>query len=445
MMLLFTCFFALNAVLLVILIGQSRSRLFDCLAGSAVNPLLIFCLISILFNIDFIVVWNNPEIDFLEEVSSVSQETILDAYGVYTFLFFGTVLGFIAALSFWARRLPGPRTHALGVHEPAATLSAQLLFYAVLSAQLLFYVILAFSVPILLWLDYQRPLENLSHQAIARENPISAIAVWLIPAACALFVAYRRKPFSAIGTVPVIFATLMLMVSGGTRTIPLLCLLIIGVGYASSKRISTFWYVPVVPTAGLFLAYSRYVFREAWKYTSFTDFLSLHGGFVKLFFGSEELSLAKMFSAVYELAPSLPLAPFQSVLALLLAPIPRSSLAVKPFGASALFTQQVSPFRWEWTKSESTITGYGDVYWQFGTLGAFIAMFVLGFLWLWFCLKVIHSSHQTMVVWTPSLIWCMFIFVRGDLFNVALLLWPAVMMILLHRLLQHTLRRLNRR
>ncbi len=65
MSLLFARFFAINAILLVFLSRQSRLRLFGVFAGSAVNPLFVFCLFSILFNLDFIVVWNNPEINFL--------------------------------------------------------------------------------------------------------------------------------------------------------------------------------------------------------------------------------------------------------------------------------------------------------------------------------------------------------------------------------------------
>jgi hypothetical protein len=159
---------------------------------------------------------------------------------------------------------------------------------------------------------------------------------------------------------------------------------------------------------------------------------------IKLFFGGEEVSLAKVFSAVYELAPSLPRGPFESMFGLLLFPIPRNLIGIKPFGASMVFTQQVSPFRWEWTNSESEtlITGYGDVYWQFWTFGAFLAILMLGSLWLWLCLKVIHSSPQIRIAWTPLLIWWMFIFVRSDIFNLGLLLWPVVTTFVLHRILQ---------
>jgi hypothetical protein len=264
--------------------------------------------------------------------------------------------------------------------------------------------------------------------------------VWLIPAALALFVAYRPRPFSTLSIIALVFTTLLLAVSGGARVMPLLCLLIAGVAYASFNRMSALWYVPIIPGAALFLAFSRYVFRGGAKYGSFVDFITTQGGFAKLFFGSEEVSLAKMFSAVYELAPSLPREPFESGVALLLAPIPRSLFTMKPYGASAVFTQHISPFRWEWTKSESLVTGYGDLYWQFGTFGAFVAVFVLSFLWLWLCLRVIHSSRQSMVMWTPLLTWFMYTFVRGDIFNLGLLLWPTVMLIILHRSLQHPLR-----
>jgi hypothetical protein len=39
-------------------------------------------------------VWYNPEVDFLEKVLWLSRSTIPDAYGAYTSIFFGAVLGF---------------------------------------------------------------------------------------------------------------------------------------------------------------------------------------------------------------------------------------------------------------------------------------------------------------------------------------------------------------
>ena len=177
------------------------------------------------------------------------------------------------------------------------------------------------------------------------------------------------------------------------------------------------------------------MFREHANYASFADFISANGGLIDLFFLSEELSFAKMFTAVYELSPSLPVQPFGSFIAFFLAPVPRSLFPMKPYGASAFFMQHASPERWEWTKSESLVTGYADLYWQFGAIGAFIAMTILAFLWMWLCLLAIRTSRQSTIIWIPLLIWAMYIFVRGDIFNLSLLLWPAVTLVVLHRLL----------
>src|SRR5260370_32516061 len=117
MVLVFSCFFALNATMLAILVAATRSQLYREFAGSAVNPLLTFCLISALFNIAFIVVWSNPDVSFLETVSSVDSATVLDAYGAYTVIFASTFLGLMTAMWYWGRHIqvPAPRAYT---HDP---------------------------------------------------------------------------------------------------------------------------------------------------------------------------------------------------------------------------------------------------------------------------------------------------------------------------------------
>lgn len=431
---LFACCVVANALLVLVLVAQSRSRVFGRLAGSAVNPLFIFCLLSVVFNIDFIVVWNSPALDFVEQPPPVSQQTILEAYIIYTFLFIGAVLGFVAAHGLWRRRSHNTRNHVAVSHEPAAAGSAQILFG----------VILAFSIPTVSWFGVDANVENLSYQVIGRQTTMLGLAPWLILPAAALFVACRPRPFSATGVSMLGAALAVFAMSPGARGSVLLVLLIAAVGYAYSKRISVLWYAAVVPVTMLFLAVSAYVFREAQRYESFYDYITSNGGVINLFFGGEQVSFAKMFVAVYQMAPSLPRAPFESIVALLVLPIPRSVFTMKPFGASAAFTQHISPLRWENTRSELLITGYGDVYWQFGALGAFVAMFVLSGVWLWACLQATRGSRQTLVLWTPLLTWFMFIFVRGDLFNIGLLLWPTMVVLALHVVLRHVLTGLGR-
>jgi hypothetical protein len=228
--------------------------------------------------------------------------------------------------------------------------------------------------------------------------------------------------------------------AGGARLPALMIGFILAVAYASYRRLPAVLMAFALPASGWFLAYTRYLFREGGKYPSFADFLDAHGGIVSLFFSSEELSFAKVFTVAYDLAPSWPRAPFESFVALILLPIPRSQLGFKPFGASAMLTQHVSPLRWDLTKSESLITGYGDLYWQFGTLGAAVVVALMAYLWLWTCLKVIHSSRAVMLFWLPILIWVSYIFVRADVFNMGLLLWPAAVTALLHRTVSSAMR-----
>lgn len=416
----FYSYLGINIVLLMIVFYQSRSPVFTYFAGNAVNPLLVFCLLAILFNLDFIMIWSSLSLVFLERVSSIPAATVLDSYGAYTVIFIGNMVGFTVALSYWRQRLTVSPRASISMPDRAANLSASVLFWA----------IIAVSAPVLLR-DHSL---YLSYQVVARENPLRPILTFLIPVGAAFFVAYRR--LSVMGLVVLAFSALVLGLSGGPRGPVILMALILAVWYAPWKRISAFWYLPTLPGVAVFLAFSRYMFREGEKYASYSEFVMSQGGYVALFFSGEEVSFAKMFSVVYDLAPTLPRAPFESLIALLVLPVPRSFFTLKPFGASALFTQYVAPLRWEWTKSELLVTGYGDMYWQFGLLGAVVAVGVLGFGWLWMCLKVIHKSRESVIVWIPLLIWWMFLFMRGDLFNIGLLLWPAMIFFVAHRLLR---------
>jgi oligosaccharide repeat unit polymerase len=431
---LFIAYFVINMAMVTFLLRQCWSiRFFDCLAGSAINPLLIFCFVSLLFNLDFVTLWNLPEIEFLELVTSLPQGTILDAYGTYTFLFLGVFGGFGVAFVYWARdtrSMRKPRS------APAYDRSAKL------AAQILFYVALVFATVVLLIVYTPSVYTEVSYTVVGRENPILTIAWWVIPSGAALLVAYHPKPLSGTRLLGLIVSAVVIGVSGGARLPALLILLIIGIAYTTfnRKRISINWYVPTILGTAVFLAMTRYVFREGEKYATFDEFISGEGGYLRLFFSGEEVSFAKVFSVVYAYSP-LQREPFESFLALVLLPFPRQMATFKPFGGSSAFTQHVSPFRWEWTKSETLITGYGDFLWQFGLYGAAVGVFVLGFLWLWLCLRVVRSPAQTTVLWTPLLIWWMYMFVRGDIFNIGLLLWPALVMIALHRLLSRLLAR----
>jgi hypothetical protein len=419
-----------NIGLILFLMHQARSPTFGPLAGSAVNPMNIFGLISLLFNIDFIVLWNNQDINFLERATPLTQTDVLYAYFNYTMIFCGNFSGFLLAIYYWRIKGSVCRPVKSPLDQKAAQMGAVILFYGVM-----LYVALVFL------LDHHPSSDNLSFQMVSRENHVLSAATMVIAPSFCMFLAHREKLFTGTGFFALVVVVSLPTMLGAARVLPLICLLAFVVAYACARRISPLWYLPGVLFAGVFLAFTRFMFREIEFRGSFGDFLTDQGGLLELFFGGEEISFAKMFTVLYTVAPSVPMPPFWGFLAFLVAPIPRSLLAAKPFGASAILTQDLAPLNWELTASESLITGYGDLYWQFGTLGAAIAMFLIGYFFLRLCMRLMNGPRSSLLMWMPLLIWMMYGFLRGDIFNVSLMFWPAMMILVVHRLLTWCVKR----
>ena len=190
----------------------------------------------------------------------------------------------------------------------------------------------------------------------------------------------------------------------------------------------------LIPGLAAYLSVSRYVFREP-GFSSFNEFLTANGGILSLFFSSQEISPGKMFSVIYAFADEIPIYPFEGFLAMLAAPIPRALFAMKPYGTSAIFTELYSPERWDLTKSESTISGYGDLYLQFGCVGATIVAFLLGYAFFRICIRLLNNSPTATITWIPIALGAMYTFFRADVFNVGLVLWPTFFVHVTHRAL----------
>lgn len=430
--------FAINLGMIAVLLSQVRSTVFGPVTGSAVNPLLIFCIVSLFFNCDFLVVWNSRELDFLELIPLLSGDHIESAYSIYTAIFAAAFAGLIVAVRDGRNRYRGRDVYARPkryTREEAE--SARFVFGAtVVLSSLIF--IKGLAPP------YASEGHS-SYQVITRDNPAVSLAVWFLIPTMALFLAHRRPRFTVSGTVLIFLVIALLVITGGARLMPLVCGFAVAVAIATSRRISPLWYAPCGIGAGVFLGLSRFVFREVDKSGPFGEYIAANGGWLKLLFGGEEISFAKMFSAVYSVAPTLGVAPFHSLEAFLVAPVPRAIFPAKPPGVSALFTELISPYRWQWTKSESLITGYGDLYVQYGVIGSCVLMFALAYCWLSVSILFIRRSEQSLVMWTPLLVWFMYAFVRGDLFNVSLLFWPTLVTLAAHRAISYMFWSLRKR
>jgi hypothetical protein len=424
----------LNLFFLIVIFTQARSSLFGRFAGSAVNPLIVFWLCAFLFNVDFAVVWSNSIIDYLGEVYFVSEQAVFGAYVVFTANLGASCLGFSLALnlSMWER----------SIGEEHRQASERVSWSASCSARILLGVTLAIATPVLFkaFLEVAAAAPGTrNYQAAGHESAWPTIMGWLLPYVLAMYLAHT-KPVPPIGVASAILAAALIGISGEARGPILLIGLVMAISFVTDgRRIWMGWYLLATPVGAVVLSILRYVFREVEKYSSYWAFVTAKGGYIGLFFGGEEVGFAKGLSVVVQNAKTLAMAPFESYLGLAMFPAPRSIFWFKPVGASSRFTQQLAPDRWEWTKSESLVTGFGDLYLQFGTFCSALVMFVIAFFWLRACIGAIRSNRCYTVALLPVLIWGMCMFMRGDIFNLGFVLWPALLVFGAQRALKSVL------
>lgn len=195
-----------------------------------------------------------------------------------------------------------------------------------------------------------------------------------------------------------------------------------------SLRIS-YVYVGLVPLAVLSTFY-RYLTRDANMFASYWDFIDYHGGYFGVLFRSPDVSLAEGMTAAITQATILR-GPFDSLLAAAMAPIPRSWIPWKPFSASAEFTRNATPEHFELFGSSWTVTGFVNLFLEYGYWLSIPVAFVLA--WIWARIWIAGANRRTSAgLAGPVLILIAYTFYRADLYDVALFLWPLGAVLLLH-------------
>lgn len=113
-----------------------------------------------------------------------------------------------------------------------------------------------------------------------------------------------------------------------------------------------------------------------------------------------------------------------TALALVVVPwVPRSIWLQKPMGLSAELTQRADPERWLQTGSEWTVGGVADVFCHFGMIGVLISGVVVGFT----LLRLARWPNSVGMRWWPVLAGGTVLFVRADLYNLALKAWVILL------------------
>jgi hypothetical protein len=409
--------FGTNMAMIAAIFMMAASRQYGKFAGSALNPLNLFAVYSILYSLNFVAFWMQPEINMYEQRMLFLESEVEYAYAVYTAFFFMILLGFIVGHLSVARRPPSRRA---ALARPLRQASGAVLVFALIGCLPAVATIIGSA----------SQLSEIAPQVFARDNQYIVISVSLLIPSLAAYLSVRR--LWSLQVFMVCIAVTIILLATGVRGLVLFAVVTVGVNVIESGlRVSVLWDALAIPMVAVFLAVSRYYFREGQYYNTFTDFIAGYGGYLQLYFGSEEIAFAQIYSTILLRPEHFDWSPFNSLLGIITFPFPRAIFAFKPLGASAYFTEQISPFRWEYTKSELTITGYGDLVMSFGA--AFTGMLLPFLSFLWMRARGIAMAARTPwgVIWLPCLIWLSVMFLRADLFNMSSITWPYVVVVAL--------------
>lgn len=182
----------------------------------------------------------------------------------------------------------------------------------------------------------------------------------------------------------------------------------------------------LVPLLGLLTAY-RYFFRAASWYTgSFSDFLTMRGGVFGVLFSSDEVSFAEVYSyALSSITPgSLSRIPGQSVLGLIMSPLPRAWLGEwKPLPAQADFNLLLAPGWADW-KAGIVVGPYFDVLFEYSMWGSLVVIILYGVLFGVLAKKA-SRAKTVPYFWLGIMSVGGFLFLRTDMQTVGAFVWPA--------------------
>jgi hypothetical protein len=279
---------------------------------------------------------------------------------------------------------------------------------------------------------------EVSRQLYFKDNPLMHLVFLLALPAYALYLSGRPN-FDFYAWLWFFFLAFLLLVSGSRGAIILL-VLIACTNYTLKKSPLSWRYLIVgIPIVVFGLVVVRYVFREAWRYDSIVQFLDASGGLLGVFFQSSEVSLAEVLTMAVAVDGKLNLFPFQGLLGLITYPIPRSIFEYKPLSASGYFTELVSPDRWEGARSEILVTGFGNVYLEFGLVFGAIIVFLMAWGWI-FAVRRCLAKGSVHATFYPFLLWLCYTFVRGDFFNMGSTVWAVLLVLLAGKVIDTVVR-----
>lgn len=394
-----------------------QMRRFGVVSLSVIDPVIFLFLLLLFFNIDFwILASDSSSMQMFEVSASESADEISYAYLIFvvycTAAAFGVFMGCgrrVKPYSFYPRLFLG------------ASPVPKVVFGLVVCAGLYTLSFLLRDIDSILSAEVSR-------QLYFKENPLMHLVFLVALPAYSLYLSGRPR-FDFQAWLWFVFLAFLLLVSGSRGAIILLAL-IACTNYTLKKAPLSWRYLVIgIPVVVVGLVVVRYVFREAWRYDSIGQFLDASGGLLGVFFQSSEVSLAEVLTMAVAVDGKLDLYPFQGLLGLLTYPVPRALFEYKPLSASGYFTELVSPGRWESARSEILVTGFGNVYLEFGLFLGAVVIFLMAWGWI-VAVRRCLAKGSVNAIFYPFLLWLCYAFMRGDFFNMGSTVWAVLLVVL---------------
>lgn len=412
----------LNIAAIVLCVRLSVSPSLGVYRRSVVNPMLVLVLLLIVMNVDYWVLAGDPRsIAIFELRVSAYREAVVEAYAGFTTFSWALVFG--AWMGLLGRKR---RVGAVASVESSFAIerSARIALVAIFFAGLVTSIGYLGNLKLMLAGEFSR-------QIYFRENQWVNLVFMLVIPAFAIF-AYAKRSFDREALCWFLAASGLLAISGSRGALLLLGTSVVAALAAKGRVVRWWWVVPIVPLVSAFLLLYRYYFRASWAYSSVDEFVASYGGVLGVFFKSSEISFAEVFLAADQYRERIESYPFEGVLGALSYLLPREMFEWKPLSASAHFTEYLSPRRWEFTKSEILVTGFGNVLLEFGLYWGAVVICAIGFLWAKLLAATAQASRFYLAVLYPYAVWWMYVFLRGDFFNLGSTIWPLALVIAMH-------------
>jgi len=412
-----------NIFLLLVILWLGYSNKLLTLKGSALNPINFVAILNIFFMLDFIGLYYDPVIDLYEEPFPISEMDIIRGYIFYLCSLLTMIFGITYGL-YKQAVLPGK---FVGYLNSVPTQHADMAFRLILFLCFIAVGFLFVSIDDLV-------SGTITRQNFFTENKLLHITFSALPAALAFYLR-EKNPLTSRCIIAVMLTILIIFATGSRGAVILIVIIFAyGINVRIRKLPTVLYFVAIPAVAGLLLS-ARYFFRTSMQYDSLNSFIEDKGGLFSLFFNTAEISMAEIIVTIVKWGEYVSRYPFESFVGGFMYPLPRSIFTFKPLGAGGSFTEEFSPSRWEWTRSEIVTTGFGDLYLQFGFIGSLIMIFLLVYTWTRLVRSsLIHLGSNSIII-MPFLMWWAYLFIRSGIFNMAGAIWSFLLILVVIRII----------